>query len=185
MYWSAIGPNHIKFSNTALFLDRYIYKNEEDSMAYNQIRIKYIEKLWTNLIIVYSMIILSYNGIVFGSIYAYFHDGIRLTPLGIHLPYFERDSNCEFIFSMTLQGIIAVLALVGTYICELVICKVNSTFSMIPDLIRFNLTEFFDEFTINGMNLKSTVRIRNVFLQIQDFNEFVTNMKHSSLFRSF
>lgn len=172
-FWITSGTNRFKFANIASFIGRYIYADEEASSTFDQIRTKHIDKLYKHILFFFVIIMVSYDGIVFGSIYAYTQLNMRTTPLGIHLPYFERDSDAEFIASMSFQGVVAVYTIIASYVTEMGICTVNITIAMMPDLIRFNLTEFYDEFKRNRMNLKATVRLRNAFIQIQDFNQLV------------
>lgn len=169
-----MGKKRLKFGNVIMCMGRKIYENEGMYQSvYHHIRMKHIDKLWKNFITAFSVRMLSHYGIMFGMLYAYFHENIRFTPLGIHLPYFERDSDSEFIISMSFQGVIAAYTIVGSYIGEMAMCTVNSTILMFPDMICLNLTKFYDEFKMNGICMKARARMRNAFIQIQDFNEYV------------
>lgn len=165
-----VGSHRFKSINVLLFIGKYIYNTEDGSVNYKVICAKHIDKLLKNFLTIFSIIMLSYNGIMFGPIYAYFYQNVRTTPLGVHLPFFEKNSDTEYITSMTLQGGLAVYAILGTFLNEMLTCTVVGTVAIIPDLIRFNLKESCKEYKINGMNLKSTVQVRNALVLIQDFN---------------
>lgn len=108
-----------------------------------------------------------------GPIYAYYYQNARTTPLGVHLPFFERDSDAEFFSSMTFQSGISVYTVLGNYLEQIVTCSVISTIAMFPDMIGFNLSELYEEYKANKVCLKSIVRLRNAMIQIRDFHEYI------------
>lgn len=169
----ATGKNRFKFFNGLIFLKKYVHNSDEGLPKCKVIWTKHIDRFWKKFIITFSVLYMSYNSILFGSIYAYYHDNVRSTPMGIHLPYFERDSDTEFLASMTLQGIVSIYVILGNFLAELTKQAVTSTLELITDLIRFNLEELHDEFALNENSLRSKSRILNVFNQIEDFIKYV------------
>lgn len=169
MYWKSIGPQRFKLNRVGYFGGDCIYKAESESQQYNIICVKYMGRLTRNVWIVSSLALISHVIIVVGPVYAYFYQNIRVTPLATNLPFFEKDSDLEFTVNMILQSIMAFYAMAGCIAIEMGICLINNAISATPDVIRFNLVEFEREFNTNGISLEATARLRNVFIQIQDF----------------
>lgn len=176
MYYLNTGELRFKMANVIRFLCKYIYNNDEGSVNYKVICAKHIDKLWKNLVIIFPIIWLSYNGIMFGPIYAYYAQNARTTPLGVHLPFFERDSDAEYFTSMTFQSSLSVYTILANYLEQILTCAIVSTITLFPDMVQFNLSEFYEEFQKNGICLKSTARLRNALIQIWDFHEYISNV---------
>lgn len=172
-YWLAIGPRRFKFNNLITFSGKYIYAETNSSVRRNRINTKHIDKLLKYFIIQYLSIMMSYQTILTGPLYAYIHDNLRISPLGTHIPFFELNSDAEFYTNMVHQVLIGAYTIFGSVMIELMICIVNRTITAIPDLTSLTLKEFFEEFKLNGINSKSNAQLRNVFLQLQDFNKYV------------
>lgn len=172
MYWKAIGPKRMKFYSLESFSGEYFYKSPAESMQYNTLHVKYIDKFMNNLLIILPITLLSYAICFTAPVYAMFFQHIRCTPAGIHLPYLEKDSNLEFTLNMILQTIMTYFLLFGDLAIEIASCMINHAIILVPELIQFNLHEFQVELRANGINTKSIAQLRNGFLQIQDFNRF-------------
>lgn len=155
------------------FAGKCIYK-DTSSKKYEVICAKHVDDFLRMVIIIFSLIWIAHTLAVFGPFYAYFFQNIRITPLATNLPFFEKDSNLEFTIGMMLQGVMAFYSMAGNLSIEMGSCAIINTIRMIPDLIRFNLLEFDEELNANGLCLKSSARLRNVFVQIQDFNRCFT-----------
>lgn len=172
MYWESVGPNRFKMNNIISFSGKYIYTDDITSEKRMAINTKNVDDLLRKIIIIFTSIFFSYQTILIGPIYAYLHDGLRINALGTHLPFFELNSDADFNANMSIDVLIGVFTMVGSYVIELVSAIVNNTISAMPDIIHVGLDEFFDEFKQNGVHLKSIAQLRNVHLQIQDFNEY-------------
>lgn len=170
MYCKAVGPERIKFHDVGTFAGKYVYKNMGPS-KYQSICSKHADKLLKNVIFILALVWISHILCVAGTFYAFFFQNQRITLLATNLPFFEKDSDLEFTVNMIIQSTQAVYSLAGNCAIELATCAINNTILMIPDLIRFNLMEFDEQFSRNRMNVESIARFRNVFMQIQDFNK--------------
>lgn len=168
MYWKAVGPHRFKQNNVVLFGGKYIYNNGIESKKYQFICEKLIDKLLKNMWMIISLIVLSHAIIVVGPLYAYLFENIRITPFGTNLPFFEKDSNAEITVNMILQTILTFYALIGCIAIEIGLCLVNNTIDAIPEILRFNLTEFSEDLKAKGKRFESIARLRNVFIQIQE-----------------
>lgn len=169
MYWMSVGRNRFKYGNGLFFLSKCVDSGEDGSPKSKLIYTKHIDKLWKSFIFIFSTLYLSYTGIMFGPIYAYFYQNVRTTPMGIHLPFFERDSDAEFFASMSLQGVASLYVILGNFMAELATCATNCTMGLVPDIIRFNLGEFNDDYVVNRKCMGSTAQLRNVLMLIEDF----------------
>ena len=171
MYWKTVGSHRFKLNNIITFSGKYIYTDDNASVQRNLVNNKHVDHLLKSFGIICTSLLMSYQTIIIGPVYAYYHDDLRINALGTHLPFFELNSDADFNVNMMIDGIIGVYTMLGGYAMELMAALVNNTISAMPDLIDLNLTEFFDEFKANGLNPKSIAKFRNTFLQIQDFTE--------------
>lgn len=160
-----------KFHNIMTFSGKYIYTDDNTSVARNIVNGKHVDHLLKTFSIVCTVILISYHAIIIGPVYAYLHDGLRINALGTHLPFFELDSDADFYVNMLIDAAIGYYAMLGGYSLELIAAIVNNTISAMPDLFNLSLAGFFDEYKANGIHPNSVTQFRNVFVQIQDFDE--------------
>lgn len=170
MYYESIGPHRFKFHTLGGFCGFYFYRTETQSVRYKMLRVKYIDKFQLNLFIVLPIVFIGHVILFTAPIYAIFCQHVRTTPLAFHLPFFEKNSDTEFIVNIILQMIMAFYAMVGALAVEMASCMINHAVTITPELIQYHLDGFFDEFQDNGINLKSISLFRNCIIQIQDFN---------------
>lgn len=176
MYWNAIGPHRYRLNNLANFGGKYIYKDEKDATKYRNVCEKHIKILVITVSVIVSLMILSHAMLIIGPLFAYFSQGIRITPIATNLPYFEKDSDTEFVINLTLQAAMALIALGGSLSIEVVQCLIINTITIIPDLINLNLKEIADELFTKGMCSDTISRLRNVLIQIQDFDRYIRDV---------
>lgn len=172
MYWNAVGPHRYGLNNLANFGGRFIYMDNKHPTAYNNVCERYIKILLRNVSVIVALMILSHAMLIFGPLYAYYFQSIRLTPIATNLPYFEKDSDIEFGINLSIQAVMALLALAGSMSIEVVACLILNVVTIIPDLIQVNLIELADDVFTNGLNLNTIARLRNVLIQIQDFDGY-------------
>lgn len=175
MYWKAVGPHRFKLHNIITFSGKYIYTDENTSIARNIVNGKHVDHLLKTFSIICAAILMSYQTIIISPVYAYIHDGLRINALGTHLPFFELNSDADFNVNMMIDAAIGVYTMLGGYMMELVAAIVNNTISTMPDLINLSLAGFFDAYKSNGIDSSSVVQFRNVFVQIQDFTELINS----------
>lgn len=172
MYWESVGPRRFKLQTLGGFCGTYFYKSANNAMNYEILRNKHIHLFIRSLLISLPVIHLAHFIIFLIPICIFLFQRIPITPLALHLPIFEKDSQTEFIANMIVQTILAGYAYVGSMVIEISSCLINHAITVIPDLIQYNLDEFHVEFTCaNQMTVKSISLLRNTFQQIQDFNQ--------------
>lgn len=146
-----------------------IYQNEKKSIKYKIICIKHIDKLFKS-IVVDVPIMFAAQSIVFNEpLYVQNTDNSPNTPFAVNLPFFIKDSRSEYAVNMIIQSIWGVYAVIGLSSVEIGECLMYNTIAAIPDVFRYSLLEFQDEFKVNGVTLRSVARLRNTFIQIQDY----------------
>lgn len=174
IYWEAIGPHRFKYHAISTFCGNYFYKSDTESMRYKHLRAKHIEKLLQIVFVILSLMILAYGIAFIIPIEESFRLHNHMTPLAINLPFFEKDSFKEYITNMILQLTMAAYSLFGTIAVEIGTCTINSAIILVPDIIRFNLLEFKDEWKAKGITSNSIAQLRNTFVQLQDYNKYNT-----------
>lgn len=138
-------------------------------MKYKIICVKHIDKLIKSIMADVPIMFVAQSIVFNEPLYAHSSDDSPTTPFAVNLPFFVKNSTPEYAVNMILQSIWGVYAVVGLSSVEIGECLMHNTISAIPDVIRYSLIEFHDEFKVNGMTLKSIARLRNAFLQIQDY----------------
>lgn len=166
-----VGPRRFKLNNIITFSGKYIYTDGNTPVARNVVNGKHVDRLLKTFSIICTAILMSYHAIIIGPVYAYVHDGLRINALGTHLPFFELGSDADFYVNMIIVAAVGVFTMLGGYSLELLTAIVNNTIAAMPDLINLGLAGFFEEYKANGINSNSVAQFRNVFVQIQDFNE--------------
>lgn len=172
MYWKAVGPERSKLYAIEDFCVEYFYKCDTKSTVYNALRAKHIDKLLKHMLIILPLMMISHVIVIGAPIHALLFQHIRTTPVGLHLPILEKDSDLEFTLNMILQAIMTFYALVGSVAIEIASCMINNTIKLVPHLIRFNLHQFRDELKTSGMSIVAIAQLRNIFIQTQDYNRF-------------
>lgn len=181
MYWKAVGPQRFKFNSLVNFGGRHIYIDDTKSTEYNKICENNVKKLVQSVAIIVPLVVFGHFLVVLGSLHAYIYEDTRVTPMATHLPYFEKNSDLEFILNLLQQSIIAVYALMGNISIEILTCLLNNAITSIPEFIHLNLNDLNKEISIDNSNLKTMVRLRNVLIQVQDFDRYANQFSISQL----
>lgn len=170
MYFESVGSRRFKYQAIINFCGTYFYKSNTKSSRYNSLRAKHIDELLEIVICVLVLLLLGYGILLMGPVFESIYHNTRATPFATNLPFFENDPDHEFAVNMILQLTMTFVATCGNLAIQMAACMVNHAIMVIPELIRFNLLEFQDEFMANGMNTKTWARLRNTFIQLQDYN---------------
>lgn len=171
MYWESVMPRRFKLYNLASFCGTYFYKSDTDSVNYQILRNKHIDRLLQSLLISLPVVQIAHSIIFFIPLGVFSIQHVYVTPLALHLPFFVKDSKTEFIVNMVLQTILVSYAWIGSFAIEITSCLINHAITVIPDLIQYNLDEFHVEFmNSEQLTVKSVQLLRNSIRQIQDYN---------------
>lgn len=172
VYFQAIGPNRFKFHALISFCGKHFYKTSADSVRYKHLRRQHIDELPKLIFLILSLMTFAYSIVSGIPLYENLHGNIHVTPLGINLPFFEKDSPKEYSINIILQVIMCFYSLIGSFMIDVAACCINHAILLVPDLIRFNLLEFQDELKANGITAKARAQLRNTLVQLQDYNQF-------------
>lgn len=96
-----------------------IYKDEKDATEFTAICDDSIENMRKSYIMLVIVIFISINAVSVGPIDAYIRKGIKMTPFGTKLPYFEENSDMGFYVDMGYQSVIMPFGIVSTICIEL------------------------------------------------------------------
>lgn len=169
-YWVTVGPPRFKVNSTLNFGGKFIYHNaDKKSMKYEKICVKHINKLVESVIADLPVMFLAQSIVFNEPVYVHHVQHLPITPFAVNLPFFVKESSAEYAVNMIIQTIWGAYAMIGLSSVEVGECLINNTIAAIPDVIKCSLIEFCDEFKSNGINIKSIARLRNTFLQIQDY----------------
>lgn len=171
MYWESVGPRRFKLHTLGSFSGTYFYKSTNNTTNYQILLNKHIHLFIRSLLISLPVIHVAHFIIFLIPVAVFLIQHIPITPLALHLPFFEKDTETEFVVNMIVQTILVLYAYIGSMVIEISSCFINHAITVIPDLIQYNLDEFHAEFMCaNQMNVKSILLLRNSFQQVQDFN---------------
>lgn len=172
VYFELVGPRRFKFLALAYFCGTYFYKAGNTMIQHKILCTKHIEKFVKIFLLIMLLMNLAYAIVFAVPMYESHRLHNRMTPLATNLPFFEKNSITEFYVNLTIQIILAGYSLLGTFVIELAACAINHAILLVPDLIRFNLFELQKELNEHGISSKIFMRLRNTFIQLQDFNRF-------------
>lgn len=116
----------------------------------------------------------SSNALIFGSIRAFVLEGIWETPLGYHSP-FENLSDALFYADLAIQGFISIVAGLSALGIELGQVVVVDAVEALTAVSVMNLRLLGGQLeTGNVFDHMKTAHLRNICVQIQDFNRYET-----------
>lgn len=131
-----------------------------------------IKALIRNVIFTMSAVFISYFTFGAGSLYVIIFKGERVTFLGTELPFFDINTNFGYAINMFEQFVLTVGAVTANTTIEIGSCIVNNSIEAIPGIIRLQSEDLEDDLKSNGMSLSAKHRLRNVLMQLQDFNGY-------------
>lgn len=97
---------------------KYIYNDNNVKTKYNSICSRSMDRALKRFTTVFLCVMLSFVIALFGPIYAYIVDGKRSSLLSVRLPFFEQNSDSEFILLIIIQTISGICGLSGNIAIE-------------------------------------------------------------------
>lgn len=95
---------------------------------------------------------------------------IRATPIATKLPYFEYESDVGFALNIFQQSVMSFFGIIGNLNIEFAVCLVNSSIVYIPKLIGVDFVELSNEVEMRGMNMKTKLLTRDIFMKVLEFD---------------
>lgn len=144
----------------------------KDSSPFTVVCQKNIENMRKSYIMLVIVIFITIGSVCVGPIDAYLRKGIKVTPFGTKLPYFDEDSDIGFYVDISYQSLIMPFGIVSTICIELCQCMTYNTVSLCADLIEVNSNNISDRLeSEQRCSVKSRALFRNILMQVQDFDE--------------
>lgn len=170
MYWKSVGPCRFKINSLLNFGGNFLYFNDKKSSNYTALCEESISQLTKSVAIILFLILLSHFMYGIGPLYVYLFHDIRITPIETELPFLDKVSNLGFTLNLIEQAILTAYELLGTMSVEICQCLINNAITFVPKVLHLDLDEISCDLNINGMNQKIKIRLRNVLIQLQDFD---------------
>lgn len=171
MFVKAMTSEQFKFKALATFAGDFIYHGHNISNEFDHLLSIHIEKLLKEIRSIILIMFLSYTIIASGPVYIYFVNGEKFTIFQTKLPFFEENSDTGFYVNASFQGLIAIAAVFGNVALEIVSCLINNTIELTSGTIELNVQTLRRKLKEgNNSDLESKEMLRNIFIQIQDYN---------------
>lgn len=173
LYWKAIGDERFQMKSVLNFAGAYIYEDQQTSTRYTLVGVQGFDKMLRSYIILACVIITSMSSVALGPAKIFITQGIWITPLGIQFP-FADVSDIAFYMDLTIQMIVAIIGILTTVSIEYVQVIINNAVELSADVIVLNcdiLSEQLED--TQRLKPKSAAMLRNICIQIQDFNQLV------------
>lgn len=168
-----LGPRRYQINNLLNFAGKYYYVDDDHTTKYNVVRKHLVDRLIRNTIIVIPLIFVAFAMFGITAVYMLLIERVRITFLGIELPFFERDSDIGFIVNTCMQTMIAALGMAACTAVEIGACLVNNAIYSVPPLMRVEIDELDSEIHLYGMTLLAKAHLRNIFMKVQDYEMYL------------
>ena len=112
--------------------------------------------------------------VTLGPMLLFFRTGEWITPLGIQFPYADQ-SDIAFYMDLVIQMGVGVLGIMITVSIEMSQVIINNAVIMGSDVTTLNANELGEQISLdNAMSLGTRAKIRNLMVQLQDFDRYVS-----------
>lgn len=152
------------------FAGDYIYSSSRKPSTALEISTEGFRKMLKSYVILTCIIVTSMSAVAFGPIRVFLVHGKWMTPLGIQFPLADV-SNVAFYTDLTIQIVIAFIGILTTVSIEMVQVIINNAVELAADVITLNLSTLGQQLVYDKrLSTASAAQLRNVCVQIQDFN---------------
>lgn len=165
-----MSSDRFRVNNIVNFGQKYIYQDDNKPSNYNTLCEKMIVKLIGNTTIIMVSILIAYSIIGCNALYVFIFDGTRLTFVGTEIPFVDINTDTGFLINIVEQFFLTSVSLTANITIEIGVCLVHNAFEMIPSLMQFDSDELKNELQLNGMSSNAKMRLRNIFMKVQDYN---------------
>lgn len=115
----------------------------------------------------------SFSLILIGPIYVFVAHGEYGNPTGVIMPYVNPDTGRGFAVNLTIQFGVAAFASIGLISTEILSCMINNTYTVMTDMLCFNMRGFSDGLHPVTFSDQSKIAMRNIFVQLQDLEAYL------------
>lgn len=170
VYWKTIGPNRFKLNNVLNFGGRYIYTDDMQPSKYKTLCDKMVEQLLQSTFTIAAMIIIPHLLVGLVPFYLATFQNIRVSVMGIELPFFEPSSGIGYNENLSVQSAFGIVSIGVLLAIGIMVTLMFNNVIAIPELIHLELNNLENELNLNGMTLNAIIRLRNVLMKVQNFN---------------
>lgn len=169
LYWKSLNEDRFKLNNIVNYGRRYIYEDDATPSKYHSLCEAMIVKLVRNTVIITVLLLTSYAVVGCGALYTIIFGESRITFVGTEIPFVDGNTDIGFLINMMEQSFLTIVSLTGNIAIEIGVSLVHNAFEMIPEIIHYDFEEFNIELNLNGMSLNAKMRLRNIFMKVQDY----------------
>lgn len=152
------------------FGGKFIYEDDASPSKYHTLCERMIAKLLRNIILISSAILIAHTLAGCGTLYAIVLHGDRITFLATEMAFVDGSTVTGFVINMMEQLLLIFISLTSNFANEIGVCLVHNAFEAIPEVIHLDSEELKTELNLNGVSLNARMRLRNIFMKVQDFN---------------
>lgn len=116
---------------------------------------------------------MSFLFVIAGSVYAYVVHGEYSIPSGAFVPFVNPNTGRGFIANILIQCGSTMTALVGMVAIEMGSSIIINTYSVMSDMICFNMRKFSDGLRQGTFTYQNKMELRNIFVQLQDLEAYL------------
>lgn len=172
MYIKCLSSDRYKLKEIFRFSGDHIYVDRIDSTEFTAVCDESIENMRRSYTVLVIVILISIGSVSVGPIDAFFRKGIKTTPFGTILPFFDENSDTGFYVDMGYQSIVMPFGIVSTICIELCQCMTYNTVRLCADLIALNSDQISKRLeTEKKCSVESRAHFRNILMQVQDFDQ--------------
>lgn len=94
---------------------------------------------------------------------------IHINPLGLEIPFFERDTDIGYLVNLEVQGCFGMVAVYILLFAEVTLCLACCCVVSVPDLIDIELTDLRNAFHAKETTSSIKFRLRNITMKVEDY----------------
>lgn len=170
MYWKTIGPKRFRLNKLFIFGGEHVYTDDIRPSGHNTVCKKMIKDLMQKTAILAAMIIISHLLIGVVPIYLIVFQKIRVTVMGLEIPFFEPSSDIGYAINLSLQYVYGIVSMGALMMIQIGLNLCYNNGMLAKELVVLELSDMQYELSASGMSFKAIVRLRNILMKIQDLN---------------
>lgn len=186
LYFECINSNRYRFRKIFLFATETIYKDKKVETKFDRLCDNYGMKSINTVFCFVALIVLSTGQAMIGPLIRFFQTGELTTFLAVKLPFIDDDLVWGLHFNIAVQITITLFGTIGGLTIEMASCIVNNTIMLCSEVISFECDELSENIRkVKTSSNRNFAHLRNIMVQIQDFDRYVVEMSKIYYWRLF
>lgn len=169
IYWKSIGHERFELNNISKFSGKYIFTNDKQPSTYNTLCEQMIQQLVKLTLSVTVFVVIAHTIFACVPVYLIIVKQIRITPMCLEMPFFERDSNIGYIVNLCIQLVFGIASMYALLAIQIPLCSAVNALVSTPLLIHLEVEDMQQEYYANHIDLSTKLRLRNIVMKIQDY----------------